>query len=240
MAKIYHHIVFLTGAGFSAESGLATFRGNGGLWNGCKIEDIASHAALDDNRDNLLDFYNRLRREMAGANPNTAHIALAELQKSYPGEVSIITQNLDTLHEQAQSGNIFHIHGQINQVRCQDCDTVWETWEDIAADTPCLACGRTGVVRPNIVLFNETVFCERQIKQLLRNADLFIAAGTSGEIPPASGFVQEAKLNGAETVALNLTPPQNYRYFDTVILGKISQTLPAFTVKLRALASEKR
>lgn len=236
MKKIYHHIVFLTGAGFSAESGLATFRGNGGLWNGCKVEDVATKEALADNRNKMFDFYNRLRREAAAAEPNAAHLALAELQKKYPGEVSIITQNLDMLHEKAKSQNVVHIHGQINQFRCLNCNNVQTVQGDVFPDMPCPCCGVRGYIRPNIVLFGEPLFFQQQAALLLKSADLFVAAGTSGEIYPAAGFAGEAKENGALTVALNLTIPKNHLYFRAVVLGKVGDNVPKFTEKLLALA----
>ena len=145
----YRKIVFLTGAGISAESGLSLFRGKNGLWNNRNPEEVATAEALLQRRSDVLDFYNGLRHDMAEAKPNAAHLAISWLQLGYSGEVYILTQNMDTLHEKAGSENVYHIHGQINKIRCSHCHNVWETWNDITPDMPCPfaaprnRCGRT-------------------------------------------------------------------------------------------------
>ena len=134
----YRKIVFLTGAGISAESGLSLFRGKNGLWNNRNPEEVATAEALLQRRSDVLDFYNGLRHEMAEAKPNAAHLAISRLQQGYSGEVYILTQNMDTLHEKAGSENVYHIHGQINEIRCSHCHNIWETWNDITPDMPFL------------------------------------------------------------------------------------------------------
>ncbi len=234
MPKKYRKIVFLTGAGISAESGLATFRGGNGLWNNRNVDDVATIQAFYNNRNDVLGFYNELRNEIATAEPNAAHFAMTRLQQKFPGEVYILTQNVDTLHEKAQSNNVCHIHGQINKIRCMHCNNVWETWNGITAEALCPFCQAKESLRPDIVFFGEEIMFTPVVRELLRSADLFIAAGTSGEIPPASDFVREACKNGAAALAFNLEPPANSACFDRIILGKAGETLPKFVDTLLA------
>lgn len=224
----YRKIVFLTGAGISAESGLSLFRGKNGLWNNRNPEEVATAEALLQRCSDVLDFYNGLRHEMAEAKPNAAHLAISWLQQGYSGEVYILTQNMDTLHEKAGSENVYHIHGQINKIRCSHCHNVWETWNDITPDMPCPFCRAEKSLRPDIVFFGEEIMFTSVAEDLLRCADLFVAVGTSGEIPPASRFVWEAWKNGAKTLAFNLEPPANSVCFDRLVLGKADETLPEF------------
>lgn len=165
---------------------------------------------------------------MAEAKPNAAHLAISWLQQGYSGEVYILTQNMDTLHEKAGSENVYHIHGQINKIRCSHCHNVWETWNDITPDMPCPFCRAEKSLRPDIVFFGEEIMFTSVAEDLLRCADLFVAVGTSGEIPPASRFVWEAWKNGAKTLAFNLEPPANSVCFDRLVLGKADETLPEF------------
>jgi len=232
MRKNYHQIVFLTGAGISAESGLATFRGSNGLWNGWKPDEVASLKGFLKNKERALEFYNTLRAEVFAAKPNVVHLAIAKLQKEYNSETHILTQNIDTLHEKAKSKNVYHIHGQINHILCSACGKTFATWENVSAKTVCPYCGKKGELRPDIVFFGEEIKFGRQIKKLLQTADLFIAVGTSGTVPPASFFVSEAQNNGAETLAFNFEMPENGSLFDKVILGSASETLPLFVKSL--------
>ena len=128
MRKKYNRILFLTGAGISAESGLSTFRSEDGLWNKHRVEDVATIEAYYRNQDYVHDFYNNMKPELWNTSPNNAHLAITKLQQEYPAEVNIVTQNVDTLHEKAKSKNVYHIHGQINQAVCMNCGYVLETW----------------------------------------------------------------------------------------------------------------
>lgn len=234
MNKSYKSIVVLTGAGISAESGLATFRSSNGLWNNHRVEDVATIEAFQRNPEFVHDFYNQMKPELLAAKPNPAHLALTKLQNNYPAPVSIITQNVDTLHEKAQSRNIYHIHGQINQAVCLNCGHVLETWNDVTTETVCPQCSVAGMMKPNIVFFGENLLYMDKVERLLASCDLFLSIGTSGVVFPAAAFVQTAKLYGAETYEFNLEKTSNNFYFDHHIFGKAGDTLPPFVDELLA------
>jgi len=234
MRDKYQKILFLTGAGISAESGLATFRSENGLWNHHRVEDVATIEAYYRNPDYVHDFYNTMKPELWNAKPNPAHLAITKLQNEYPAEINIITQNVDTLHEKAKSRNIYHIHGQINQAVCLNCGKVLETWGDVTSETVCEGCHIMGMMKPNIVFFGENLLCMDKVEELLRTSDLFISVGTSGVVFPAASFVQTAKYYGADTVEFNLEATSNNFYFDKHIMGKAGETLPQFINELLA------
>ena len=228
----YKNIVILTGAGISAESGLATFRSSNGLWNNHPVEDVATIEAFQRNPAYVHDFYNSLKKELIKAKPNPAHLAITKMQKEYPAKISIITQNVDTLHEKAGNINIYHIHGQINQAVCQNCGHIIETFGDVDTQTICPNCQVMGMMKPNIVFFGENLLYMDKVDNLLRTCDLFLSIGTSGVVFPAAAFVQIAKMNGAHTIEFNLEPTSNNYYFDQHIFGKAGTTLPAFIDEL--------
>ncbi len=227
----YRNIVFLTGAGISAPSGLDTFRGANSLWRKYPVEDVATAEAYERNPNRVHQFINSLKQGFKQAKPNQAHEAITCLQSKTDAAVSIITQNIDILHEQAQSQNVYHIHGQINQAECLRCRHIMETWGDVSTDTACPSCGAVGQMKPNIVLFHEPILLEETVKKLLATMDLFIAVGTSGIVFPAAGFAKTAKENGAHTVLLNAEPIENSD-FDEVIIGDASETLVQFVAGL--------
>lgn len=224
----FQNIVILTGAGISAESGLATFRASNGLWNNHKVEDVATIEAFERNPAYVHEFYNDLKKELAAARPNAAHLAITRLQQEYPADISVITQNVDTLHEKAGNQNIYHIHGQINQAVCLNCGHVLETFGDVDTETVCPQCQVSGMMKPNIVFFGENLLCMDEVDTLLRKCDLFLSVGTSGVVFPAAAFVQTAKYYGAQTFEFNLEPTSNNFYFDRHIFGPAGTTLPAF------------
>lgn len=230
----YNKIVFLTGAGISAESGLATFRSTDGLWNNHRVEDVATIEAYWRNQDYVHDFYNNMKPELWNAKPNAGHLAITKLQQEYPADVHVITQNIDTLHEKAKNKNVHHIHGQINQAVCMNCGKVMESWGDVTSETVCSECGVMGMMKPNIVFFGENLLCMDKVEGLLRKADLFVSVGTSGVVFPAASFVQTAKYYGADTIEFNLEPTSNNFYFDKHIMGKAGATLPKFVDELLA------
>lgn len=232
MTKKYHHIAVLTGAGISAESGLATFRSSNGLWNNHKVEDVASVEGFQRNPALVHDFYNNLKTEIQQAKPNAAHLALTKLQEKYPTEINIITQNVDTLHEKAGNKNVYHIHGQINQAVCLNCGQVLETWGDVDTGTTCPHCQVMGMMKPNIVFFGENLLCMDKVEDILRKCDLFISIGTSGVVYPAAGFVQLAKYYGADTVEFTLDTTANNYLFDKHVYGKAGETLPPYIDEL--------
>jgi len=234
MSRIYKNIVFLTGAGISAESGLSTFRSENGLWNNHRVEDVATIEAYFRNPDYVHDFYNNMRPELLKAEPNPAHLAISDLQKKYPAQISVVTQNVDTLHEKAGNKNIYHIHGQINQIVCMNCGHVFETWGDITSQDKCEQCGTVGMLKPNIVFFGENLLYMNKVDTLLKSCDLFISVGTSGVVYPAAGFVQIAKMFGADTVELNMETTSNNILFDRHIYGPAGTTLPTLVDELLA------
>lgn len=228
MNKQYKNIVILTGAGISAESGLATFRSSNGLWNNHRVEDVASVEGFRRNPALVHDFYNDLKLEIQKAKPNPAHLAITRLQNEYPAEISVVTQNVDTLHEKAGNKNIYHIHGQINQAVCLNCGHILETFGDVDTETVCAQCGVTGMMKPNIVFFGENLLCMDKVETLLRSCDLFVSIGTSGVVFPAAAFVQTAKYHGADTIEFTLEPTSNNFYFDRHVYGPAGQTLPSY------------
>ena len=232
MRDKYNRILILTGAGISAESGLATFRSEDGLWNKHRIEDVATIEAYYRNQDYVHDFYNNMKPDLWEAKPNNAHLAITKLQQEYQAEVNVVTQNIDTLHEKAKSENIYHIHGQINQAVCMNCGKVLETWGDVTSETECPNCHIIGMMKPNIVFFGENLLYMDKVEKLLRTSDLFISIGTSGQVYPAAGFAQTAKYYGADTIEFNLEATSNNFYFDKHIMGKAGTTFPKYVDEL--------
>lgn len=225
-------IVILTGAGISAESGLATFRSSNGLWNNHRVEDIATIEGFERNPALVHDFYNGLKTEIQKARPNKAHLAITRLQEKYPGTVSVITQNVDTLHEKAGNRNVYHIHGQINQALCLNCGHILETFGDVDTETLCPHCRITGMMKPNIVFFGENLLCMDKVEELLRRCGLFISIGTSGVVYPAAGFVRTVKYYGAKTCEFTLETTANNYLFDRHIYGKAGETFPPYVEEL--------
>lgn len=227
-------IVILTGAGISAESGLDTFRGAGGLWCGHRVEDVATPEAFARNPDLVHDFYNMRRRNVLAPEikPNAAHLALAKLEQQWQGDVLIVTQNVDNLHERAGTQNLLHMHGEVLRVFCASCHHNMPWHEDLSVKTACTQCNYAGGVRPDIVWFGEMPYHMDRIFDSLRDCDLFMAIGTSGNVYPAAGFVQHALANGAYTIEANLEPSQNASAFHEALTGPATQTLPVFVENL--------
>ena len=232
MDRKYNRIVFLTGAGISQESDIPTFRSQTGLWNNHRVEDVATIEAFHKNPDFVHEFYNQMRKDLINKKPNPAHLAITELQNNFNGEVYIITQNIDTLHEKANSKNIFHMHGTINELVCLNCGRTHTTWNEASSETICPHCETLGFIKPNIVFFGEMPLYMDKIEKLLKTCDLFISVGTSGVVYPAAGFVQTAKYYGATTIEINLDMASNNFFFDKHIYGKAGSILPNFIKKL--------
>ena len=232
MDRKYNRIVFLTGAGISQESDIPTFRSQTGLWNNHRVEDVATIEAFHKNPDFVHEFYNQMRKDLINKKPNPAHLAITELQNNFNGEVYIITQNIDTLHEKANSKNIFHMHGSINELVCLNCGRTHTTWNEASSETICPHCETLGFIKPNIVFFGEMPLYMDKIEKLLKNCDLFISVGTSGVVYPAAGFVQTAKYYGATTIEINLDMASNNFFFDKHIYGKAGSILPNFIKRL--------
>ncbi|OPZ78179.1 MAG: NAD-dependent protein deacylase [Alphaproteobacteria bacterium ADurb.Bin438] len=228
------NITILTGAGISADSGLATFRDNDGLWNNHKVEDVATYDGFKSNKKLVYDFYNNLRSEAKNYKPNEAHVALSRLESEYKdGKVTIITQNVDDFHRLAGSKNVIHMHGELNKARCEYCLNVFDVDGDFDESTKCEKCGKDHVLRPHIVWFGEMPLYMALIDEVLNNTDLFVAIGTSGVVYPAAGFIARIKQIGkAKAVELNLKKSETNGLFDKYLEGKAKTTVPAFVDKV--------
>ncbi|MCA0927681.1 NAD-dependent deacylase [Ruegeria profundi] len=218
-------IVILTGAGISAESGLGTFRDEGGLWSQHRIEDVATPEGFARNPALVHEFYNARRIQAAKARPNAAHAALARLQKDFHGKVTLVTQNVDSLHEAAGAQGVIHMHGTLAGALCASCGHRWPAPPEMMVGEPCVAC-TAPAARPDVVWFGEMPYFMDEIYDHLAEATLFAAIGTSGQVYPAAAFVHEAQHSGARTVELNLDPSSGASSFDNVILGPATETVP--------------
>ena len=208
------NIVVLTGAGISAESGLATFRGPEGLWEGHRVEDVATPEAFERDPALVYAFYDARRARLDEVEPNAAHQALARLDAKWSGELLIVTQNVDNLHERAGAKRLLHMHGELNSGWCQACDERFDWQGPMGETSACPLCQVAGRVRPDIVWFGEMPYEMDRIDEALMKADLFVSIGTSGAVYPAAGFVQTARYCGAKTVEINLEPSQGSIFFD--------------------------
>jgi len=226
-------LVILTGAGISAESGLGTFRDKDGLWTRYDLNDVATPEGYARNPRLVLDFYNARRANSRGAAPNAAHHALARLESEYPGELLIITQNVDDLHERAGSRAVLHMHGTLEGALCAGCGHRWPAPAVMAVTDRCPACGATRC-RPDIVWFGEYPYHMDDIWQALRAADLFVAIGTSGTVYPAAAFAQDAARAGAHCVEINAEASAVASDFDDLLLGPASRTVPQWVDALLA------
>lgn len=226
-------IVILTGAGISAESGLGTFRDKDGLWTKYDLAEVATPEGFARNPGLVHAFYNARRDNCRQARPNPAHAALAGLEAGYPGEVTVITQNVDDLHERAGSKRVIHMHGRLDRAKCGACDHGWAAPAAMAPDDPCPAC-RAPATRPDIVWFGEIPYHMEEIWEALRAADLFVAIGTSGQVYPAAAFVQDAARAGADTLELNLERSEITQEFDAARFGPASQIVPAWVSEVLA------
>ena len=227
------NIVILTGAGISAESGLRTFRATDGLWEDHRVEDVATPQAFRRDADLVQRFYDQRRKDILAAQPNPAHEALARLDREWPGELLIVTQNIDDLHERAGALRVLHMHGQGLSAWCTACDARHPWTGPLRDNPPCPACGVVAL-RPDIVWFGEMPYRMDEIFAALARADLFVSIGTSGAVYPAAGFVQEAKSHGARSVELNLERSQGSHWFDESRLGPASERVPEWVDEVLA------
>ncbi|WP_299848804.1 NAD-dependent deacylase [uncultured Roseovarius sp.] len=224
-------IVILTGAGISAESGLGTFRDAGGIWAQHAVEDVATPEGFTRDPHLVHRFYNARREKAAGVAPNSAHLALARLEHEYSGEVVIVTQNVDALHEGAGSTHIIHMHGALAGALCAACGHRWPAPLKMDTNDPCPACS-VPATRPDVVWFGETPYEMEAIWAHLEEADLFAAIGTSGNVYPAAAFAQHAGRAGAHTVELNLEPSTNVRDFAELHHGPAGTIVPLWVDEL--------
>lgn len=228
----YERIVILTGAGLSAESGLATFRDKDGIWSKYELNEVATPEGFARNPVRVHEFYNQRRRSLSDVAPNAAHIALARLEHEHRGHVTIVTQNIDALHEAAGSRRLIHMHGELLKALCSSCDACHPWHEDLSVEVACPSCGSAGGMRPDVVWFGEMPYHMDEIYELLSEADLFASIGTSGTVYPAAGFVREARAAGAQTVELNLEPSEGASLFAETIHGPASRVVPAWVDRL--------
>ncbi|RZJ93830.1 MAG: NAD-dependent deacylase [Brevundimonas sp.] len=228
------NLVVLTGAGVSAESGVRTFRDADGLWEGHRLEDVATPEAFARDPALVQDFYNQRRRQLATVQPNAAHHALADLAAAWDGDFLLVTQNVDDLHDRAHAlippgrgFELIHMHGELLKASCtatgRVCD--WTGDLDPRHDSPFSPEGR---LRPHIVWFGEMPLRMARIEAALAECDLFVSIGTSGAVYPAAGFVQAANLAGARTVEINLEPSLGARLFDEGVYGPATEAVPRF------------
>ena len=228
-------IVILTGAGISQESGLDTFRDPDGIWARHPVEEVATPEAFARDPAKVHGFYNARRHGVLSnqVGPNAAHMALARLEAEWPGEVLLVTQNIDDLHERAGSRNLIHMHGELLKARCQDCGAVSPWRDDMGLESLCPACGASGGLRVHVVWFGEMPFEMDRIFDALAVCDLFVSIGTSGNVYPAAGFVEAAAMNGkAHTVELNLEPSEGFSLFAERLYGPATEVVPDYVERL--------
>jgi len=230
-------ITILTGAGISAESGLGTFRDEGGIWTQHRIEDVATPEGFVRDPDLVHGFYNARRAQVKTATPNAAHRALAALEADFDGEVVVVTQNVDELHEAAGSRNVLHMHGILTGALCAACGHRWPAPTVMETGACCPICVAPAA-RPDVVWFGEMPYFMDEIWAHLETTDLFVSIGTSGNVYPAAAFAQHAQRAGADTLELNLDPSVNARDFAAARHGNASVIVPQWVSEvLKAQAS---
>ena len=256
MPSDFKHIVILTGAGISAESGLGTFRDTDGLWTKYDLDEVATPQGFARNPSFVHEFYNARRKNLLAAKPNAGHAALARLERESDASVLVVTQNVDNLHEQAGSQNIIHMHGELLKVRCHAARHVLAWDDDLTVETPCPQCQESGQesgqksdrgtgsnlsdavpglgnLRPHVVWFGEFPMEMDRIAGALAACDLFLSIGTSGSVYPAAGFVEDVRSRGrAHTAELNLEPSEGQSLFAEKIYGPATDVVPAYVDKL--------
>ncbi|WP_353828080.1 NAD-dependent deacylase [Agromyces sp. SYSU T0242] len=218
-------VVVLTGAGISAESGVATFRDAGGLWEGHRVEDVATPEAFEADPETVQRFYDARRRAVASVMPNPAHAGLAALERELGDELLVVTQNVDDLHERAGSTRVLHMHGELGRARCLACEARPDAPGDLLPGPPCPVCG-SAALRPDVVWFGEMPYGLDEIDDALAGCETFVAIGTSGAVHPAAGFVLTAAAVGAATLELNLAESEITPFFGETRLGPASRLVP--------------
>ena len=227
------NIVVLTGAGISAESGLKTFRAEDGLWEGQRVEDVATPEGFAADPALVQRFYDERRAQVLTASPNAAHYALGRLERVFGGELLLVTQNVDDLHERGGAGNVLHMHGEVLKAWCLACDSRM-AWHDRLSDQPpCPVCQKASL-RPDIVWFGEMPYGMDRSYRALARCDLFVSIGTSGAVYPAAGFVEQARAAGAATLELNLERSLGSDRFDESRLGSAGTLVPEWVEQILA------
>jgi NAD-dependent deacetylase len=233
-------IVVLTGAGISAESGVQTFRGSDGLWEGHRVEDVASPEGFARDPQLVHTFYNCRRKQVLEVVPNPAHLALAKLARTRGVELTLVTQNIDDLHERAGSEEVLHMHGELLKARCNQCEAVVPWREDLSRASICPVCKAIDCMRPHVVWFGEIPFGLDEISAAISSADLFVAIGTSGRVYPAASFVSWARRAKVPTLELNLDVSDTTGVFHESRRGRAGELVPAWVEEVISAAKEPR
>lgn len=220
-------VVVLTGAGVSAESGVPTFRDADGLWEGHRVEDVATPAAYARDPGTVHRFYDARRAALAAVEPNRAHRALARLERRLHDDLLVVTQNVDDLHERAGSTRVLHMHGELRSALCRACEMRTPWHDDLGHGPECPRCA-AAELRPDVVWFGEVPYEMDRILDSLESCDLFVSIGTSGAVYPAAGFVRAARTSGARTLELNLQPSEGSRLFHESRQGPAGVLVPAW------------
>ena len=233
-------IVILSGAGISAESGIKTFRDQNGLWENHDVMEVATPQGFASNPSLVYQFYNQRRQQLLWPDvaPNPAHFALTTLQKKWRGEVIIITQNVDDLHERAGAKNVIHMHGELLKARCQKSGQIFECHQDITSDSICRCCQEKGNLRPDIVWFGEIPYFMNEIEKHTSESELFVAIGTSGLVYPAALLVSWARSAGAQTIEVNLEPTERSQIFHHSYQERAGSLIPKLVEELIRQASQ--
>ncbi|WP_193215143.1 NAD-dependent deacylase [Luteolibacter marinus] len=229
-------IVVLTGAGISAESGVPVFRGSDGLWEGHRVEDVATPEGFARDPQQVHAFYNGRRAKLTGGavEPNDAHRALAKLAAAPGVELFLVTQNIDDLHERAGSGEVLHMHGELLKARCQSCGAVVPWREDLSRASVCPACGEIDCLRPHVVWFGEMPFGLDETAAAISRADLFVSIGTSGRVYPAAAFVSWAREAGVPGLEINLDESDGSSLFTESRRGRAGELVPRWVDEVLA------
>ena len=225
------NIVVLTGAGISAESGIDTFRSDGGLWEQHRVEDVATPEGFARDPALVQRFYDMRRAAVQEKQPNAAHEALARLDREWQGELLIVTQNVDDLHERAGAQRVLHMHGELLSALCSACGERHRWTGALSDNPPCPSCGEQ-TLRPDVVWFGEMPYEMDRIYYALREADLFVSIGTSGAVYPAAGFVRDARELGARTLELNLERSEGSHWFHEARQGAAGQLVPEWVAEV--------
>ncbi|ALJ19738.1 NAD-dependent deacylase [Microbacterium sp. No. 7] len=225
-------VVVLTGAGISAESGVPTFRDANGLWEGHRVEDVATPEAFERDPVLVQRFYDARRRALASVDPNPAHRALARLEAELGDDLLVVTQNVDDLHGRAGTTRLVHMHGELRRALCTACAARPAWHDDLIDGPPCPACGERAL-RPDVVWFGEMPYETDRIERAVATCDLFVSVGTSGAVYPAAGYAALAAAVGARTLELNLVPTMGIVAFDEVRAGPASVVVPRWVDELR-------
>ena len=231
-------VVVLTGAGISAESGIKTFRDSNGLWENHHVEDVATPEGFEKDPDLVYRFYNARRNQLldGSVQANAAHIALGKLQQKLQSRFTLITQNVDDLHERGGCKDVIHMHGELLSAKCIKSTQQFKIKGTLDKSNECVCCHEKGNLRPDIVWFGEIPYYMDRIESALNEADVFISIGTSGNVYPAAGFVQLANYVGAHSIEINLEPSEVHSAFSETHYGAATQKVPELVDILLSVA----